>query len=215
MIENRFINLLESTNSEAELTRLKSISTVSALVWLDAIPIPSLGLHLDPMSFKIGSRLCHQHTCIYGAMVDPTDRHGLACKKQKGRYMRHEEANKLIKRGLDQANITSTLEPIGLSRNGDGRRPDSLTFTTWTEGKSLIWDFTCVNTLCETYVKKASKEACSAASERENKKVEKYKNLSDNYHFVPVGVETYGAFGPQGLKLLKNIGKKICEVTGE
>ena len=63
-------------------------------------------------------------------------------------------------------------------------------------------------------MKKASKEACSAATERENKKVEKYKNLSDNYHFVPVGVETYGAFGPQDLKLLKNIGKKICEVTG-
>ena len=40
-------------------------------------------------------------------------------------------------------------------------------------------------------------------------------NLSDGYHFVPVGVETYGAFGPQGLKLLKSIGKNICEVTGE
>ena len=32
---------------------------------------------------------------------------------------------------------------------------------------------------------------------------------------MPVGVETYGAFGPQGLKLLKKIGSKICEVTGE
>ena len=30
-----------------------------------------------------------------------------------------------------------------------------------------------------------------------------------------MGVETYDAFGPQGLKLLKQIGKKICEATGE
>ena len=45
--------------------------------------------------------------------------------------------------------------------------------------------------------------------------MDKYINLSDNYHFVPVCVETYGAFGPQGLKLLKKIGKKIKDVTGE
>ena len=89
------------------------------------------------------------------------------------------------------------------------------TLTTWTEGKCLIWDFTCADPLCDSYVKKASKEACSAASVREDKKVEKYMNLSDNYYFVPVGMETYGAFGPQGLKLLKKIGKKISEVTWE
>ena len=129
--------------------------------------------------------------------------------------MRHEEVNKLIKRGLDQAKVTSTLEPIGLSRDGDGKRPDGLTLPTWSEGKSLIWDFTCADPLCDSYVKESSKQACSAAEERENKKVEKYVSLSDNYHFVPVGAETYGAFGPQGLKLLKKIGSKICETTGE
>ena len=55
----------------------------------------------------------------------------------------------------------------------------------------------------------------SAAAGREDKKVEKYSNLSDNYHFVPVGVETYGIYGPQGIKLVKQIGKKIQEATGE
>ena len=102
-----------------------------------------------------------------------------------------------------------------MSRSGDGRRPDGLTLPIWTEGKNLIWDFTTADPLCESFVRKASKEACSVAAERENKKVEKYSNLSDNYHFVLVGAETYGAFGPQGLKLLKQIGKKIQVVTGE
>ena len=32
---------------------------------------------------------------------------------------------------------------------------------------------------------------------------------------MPVGTETYGAFGPKGLKLLKTIGHKIKEATGE
>jgi hypothetical protein len=48
-----------------------------------------------------------------------------------------------------------------------------------------------------------------------DKKVEKYSNLSDNYHFVPMGIETYGAYGPQGIKLVKQIGKKIQDATGE
>ena len=115
--------------------------------------------------------------------------------------MRHEEVNKLIKRGLDQAKIASTLEPVGLSRKGDGKRPDGLTYTTWSEGKCFIWDFTCADPGCKSYVNKSSKEACSAAAVREDKKVEKYENLSDNYHFIPVGAETYGAFGPKGLKI--------------
>ena len=30
-----------------------------------------------------------------------------------------------------------------------------------------------------------------------------------------MGVETYGAYGPQGIKLVKQIGKKIQDATGE
>ena len=108
--------------------------------------------------------------------------------------MRHEEVNKLIKRGLDQAKISLTLEPVGLSRAGNGKRPDGLIFLTSSNGKCLIWDFSCAHTLCASYVKKTSKESCSAADQRKKKKIEKYMNLSDQYHFVPVGIETYGAF---------------------
>ena len=30
-----------------------------------------------------------------------------------------------------------------------------------------------------------------------------------------MGIETYGAYGPQGIKLIKQIGKKIQDATGE
>ena len=49
----------------------------------------------------------------------------------------------------------------------------------------------------------------SAAAGREDKKVEKYSNLSDYYHFVPMGIDTYGAYGLQGIKLVKQIGKNF------
>ena len=45
--------------------------------------------------------------------------------------------------------------------------------------------------------------------------MEKYSNLPENSHFVPVRIETYGAYGPQAIKLIKQIGKKIQEASGE
>ena len=48
----------------------------------------------------------------------------------------------------------------------------------------------------------------SAAAGREDKKVEKYSNLSENYHFVAVIIKTYGAYGPQALNIIKKIGKR-------
>ena len=55
----------------------------------------------------------------------------------------------------------------------------------------------------------------SAAADREEKKVDKYSNLSEYYHFVPVGIKTYCAYGPQGIKLVKQIGKKIQDAKEE
>ena len=42
-----------------------------------------------------------------------------------------------------------------------------------------------------------------------------YKDLSNNYCFVPVGVESFGSWGTEGRKLVKAIGRKVMEVTGE
>ena len=132
---------------------------------------------------------------------------------QLGRWSRHNEVNHIIKRALVQAKIQATLEPTNLSRLNN-IRPDVLTYLSWKQGKPLIWDFTCADTTCESYVKISAKKAGSAAEFREDEKSKHYKDLT-NYHFVPVAVETFGAWGPQGLKLIKDIGKRICEVSGE
>ena len=219
LYEQRYEYLLHNTQEESEKARILSVSSDSASDWLYAMPIPSLGLHLDPMTLKIacglrlGSTLCHPFQCICGKMVDPNGRHGLACRKQLGRWSRHTEVNHLIKRALVQAKIPATLEPTNLSIL-DGRRPDGLTFLSWKQGKPLTWDFTCADTLCDTYVKRSARCAGSAAEFREEEKSKHYKDLT-NYHFVPVAVETFGAWGSRGWKLVKEIGRKMCDVTGE
>ena len=38
---------------------------------------------------------------------------------------------------------------------------------------------------------------------------------ASNYIVTPVAIETFGPWAPMGLKLIKEVGKKICELTGE
>ena len=188
---------------------------------MHAVPIPSLGLKLDPMTLKIscglrlGSTLCHQYQCTCGVMVESNGRHGLSCRLNVSSVMsRHNNVNNLLKRALVQAKIPATTEPVGLSRK-DGKRPDGLTLVTWKKGKSLLWDFTCADTLCQSYVKECSRVAGAAAEFRENVKNSHYKELAGDYCFFPIAVETFGSWGSESHKLVKEIGKKVMEETGE
>ena len=62
-----------------------------------------------------------------------------------------------------------------------------------------------VQILCQ----KASTEVGSAAAGRENKKVDKYSNLSDNYHFVPTG-EKLSTFYLLSIKRAAGLTTYIC-----
>ena len=218
--ETNYQRLLCSAPSKAEKGHLLAVSSINSSDWLNAIPIPSVGLKLDPMTLKIsrglrlGTTLCHQYQCICGVMVEPYGRHGLSCKLQMGRRSRHDKINKLIKRALKQAKIPAINEPSNLSRT-DGKQPDGLTLTTWKNGKCLLWDTTVADTLCNSYINQTSKLAGATAEAREFSKTLKYTELSNDYCFSPIGKETFGSWGSDGQKVVKEIGRKIMEETGE
>ena len=218
--DQNYQNLLISAPNKEEKARLLAVASPNASDWLEAIPIPALGLKLDPMSHKIscslrlGSPLCHQYTCVCGVVVEPLGRHGLSCRFQIGRFSRHDEINSLLKWALVQAKIPAINEPSNLSRK-DGKRPDGLTLTTWKNGKNLIWDVTVADTVCQSYINQSSKIAGAAADYREELKTQKYSELAEKYWFAPVAIESMGSWGAIGHKLVKEIGKKVMEATGE
>jgi hypothetical protein len=55
----------------------------------------------------------------------------------------------------------------GLEPPGPGmfrtKRADGLTLAPWSRGKSLIWDATCAETLCRSYVDATSRSSGAAA----------------------------------------------------
>ena len=71
------------------------------------------------------------------------------------------------------------------------------------------------DTVCQSYINQSSKIAGAAADYREELKTQKYSELAEKYWFVPVAIESMGSWGTIGHKLVKEIGKKVMEATGE
>ena len=107
----------------------------------------------------------------------------------------------LIKRALNQIDCPSMIEPENLL-DSEGIRPDGATAFPYKHGKCLTWDFTCVNTLKDTFIFACAKEAGRAGIGGEKKKDKHYEKLLRNYIFVPIAVETFGSWGPKGLKFI-------------
>ena len=214
-------SLLESAPDPRSRAHLLAASTKEAGAWLSALPISSLGLRMDDntvrvaVGLRLGTSLCRPHLCAHcGAEVDCKATHGLSCRWSEGRHYRHAALNDIMHRALTSAHIPSRLEPSGIFRS-DGKRPDGITMVPWENGKLLVWDTTCPDTFAPSYTAWATSEPGAVAALAEEKKRDKYAHLDPSHSFTPVAVETSGAIGPQLLAFLKDLGRRLRQVTGE
>lgn len=58
----------------------------------------------------------------------------------------HSHLNDILKRALTLCDFTCLLEPPGLSPNIN-MRPDGMTLVPWKNGRKLVWDATCYDTI--------------------------------------------------------------------
>ena len=174
---------------------------------MHVVPCSSVGTRLDDSSLRIavslrlGAAMCAPHTCICGQPVDTSGTHGLACRKSAGRHVRHNAVNDLIKRALASANVPSILEPSSLSGD-DGKRPDGLTIVPWANGRCMVWDFTCPDTMAASHLNRAVMSPGAVANDAESRKSLKYQSLAVLYRFTPIAVETLGALDDEATDCL-------------
>lgn len=220
LMKSKLESLMSSAQSQTARARLLAVASPHSGDFLNAVPCAHVGTKLDDSSFRIATALrvgvpvCAPHVCICGVNVDQFGTHGLACRQSAGRLARHSAVNDLIKRALASAEIPSRLEPTCLTRT-DGKRPDGLSLVPWREGKCLVWDFTCADTLAPSHVERASSAPAAVANEAELRKRFKYTSLEAQYVFIPVAVETFGALGDEATSFLTDVGRRIATVTGE
>ena len=96
---------------------------------------------------------------------------------------------------------------------GDDMRPDGITVFPFRNGRSLVWDCTCVDTYAASHLMGAAFEPGSAAGEAEMRKRQKYERLVDAYIFEPVAIETTGVYGPSTTVILKFTGSIPARTT--
>ena len=221
LIDRAKNSVIASAVDDTNKARLLAATSGNSGDWLNSLPIPSLGLLLSEselrisVSLRLGTDIVHPHACVAcGDEVRSIGIHGLSCRSSAGRMPRHSAANDIIKRALSSAIVPSVLEPTGLSRQ-DGRRPDGLTLIPWSQGKCLVWDFTCCDTVARSNVQGCAQEASSAANAAEQRKLSHYSDLSSNYFVVPVAVETYGSLGTVSTSFIKELSKRLIVATGD
>ena len=211
--------LLERADQYSK-ARLDASAQPESGAWASAIPVPNLGTQLSPDELRIaialrtGSKICESHVCKCGRNIDEYGYHLLSCHFNEGRHPRHAAINDIICRSLKASGMPSVQEPVGLNR-GDGKRPDGITTFPFSQGKSLCWDATCVNTFSESSILNSAIEVGHAAAKAETAKRAKYPDLVRRYRFEPIAIETSGVFGPSTRNIIYEIGKRIAEKTGE
>ena len=104
---------------------------------------------------------------------------------------------------------------LGSGLDRDGSRPDGITVFPFSGGRSLVWDCSCVDIFAGVHLNRSAMEAGTAASRAEEHKRRKYAALAEAHQFEPIEVETMGVYGGSTGIILRAIGRRLVEATGE
>ena len=220
IVDTAFQRLLSTQSLPVDQARLKAVSDTHTGDWLNALPLTAIGLRLSDedirvaVAYRLGAIACQPHICECGSLVDARGLHGLSCRKSAARQSRHSQLNDIIWRAVKRAQVPASKEPLGLSRT-DGKRPDGATLIPWARGKPLAWDVTVPDTYAASHLERTSRIAGAAAEIAATNKMNKYITLMSTHHFVPIAIETGGAWCPAAIEFIQDLGRKITEVTDD
>ena len=97
--ENVKIDLLDVAQNQQDRARLLASQAAHSADWLYALPVSSLGLRLKNEEVRIatgvrlGVKVCEEHFCPSGAVVDSGGTYRLSCRRSAGRQQRHSQLN--------------------------------------------------------------------------------------------------------------------------
>ena len=218
--------LAASMQEDRDKVRLNSLGMMRAGDWLNTVPSKALGLHMRPLEFltSVKYRLGLPVFIVEGpctACGRPSDRYGdhaLGCAQQGERLSRHNTLRDAIYQAAQQAVLSPTREErYLLSQQGrELERPGDVLIPNWTSGMDTALDITVISPLQASEVKKATEESGSALEHRFRAKMSKYFDAckDQGIHFLPLPVETLGAWHPRAISALTRLGQQLARQTG-
>ena len=85
----------------------------------------------------------------------------------------------------------------------------------WSRGRSLAWDFACIHRLAASHLSKERQESSSVATAKEAIHQQHYTDIPSCYILKPAAAETLGGIGDSSWAILRTLGQRIQEQTGE
>src|SRR6266536_1772023 len=104
-----FDELLNGSADTVSRARLLAAKADHSAIWMEAVPIASIGLKLNnetlriAIGLRLGSNLTIPRECRCGAQITADGRHGLVCRRGGGRMIRHRLVNDAIHRAFASA----------------------------------------------------------------------------------------------------------------
>ena len=95
-----------------------------------------------------------------------------------------------------------------------GKRPDGATLLPWSRGKPLAWAVTVSDTYAASHIQATAHSAGAAAESAAVNKTIKYNDLMTTHIFVPIAVETSGAWCNQSA-FIEDLGRRINAITND
>jgi hypothetical protein len=133
--------------------------------------------------------------------------HALSCRYEGDIIARHNTICESIYSFMKEGKMSVQREGTTATNND---RPGDIVAHNWTAGKSAFFDVSVTSPTCKSYIKYGAKQY-GAASQRVDQKKKKYQD--HNILFIPLVVETLGAWHPSAIPVLKNIAARNSEST--
>ena len=198
-----------------------STSLPHACDWLNVVPSPALGLHLQDCEFRCCLRYwlgvplhSSQYTCPEcGRMADQYGDHQVGCSGNGDRISRHNAIRDVIFSAAQSAALAPTKEAPSLMPNSS-MRPADILLPTWHQGRPAALDVHVISPLQEQTLAEAATSPGHALQVGIQRKLT--SNLSTcrsvGVEFIPLVFETLGGLAEDSISTIYAIGVAVGQI---
>ncbi len=221
--ESLFNHLLSSAPTTRSRALALSTSLPHAYDWLNVIPSPSLGLHLQDREYR--SCLCYwlgvpMHNSQFSCpechcLADPFGDHQVGCGGNSDRISRHNAIRDIIYNAAQSAALGPSKETPGLVEDSDTRPADVL-LPNWCNGRPAALDIHVISPLQQTTISQAAQTKGHALQVGIQRKLT--SNLSScrsaGITCIPMVAETLGGLADEFISTIRKIAQSVHARSG-